>query len=79
MPEIKIMYKTWTVPDYRNGETEKDSRLKKLELESDTLDAKRFSVDMEDEEVLTALKTIQNVVASAIRAEEKRLNNKELV
>lgn len=76
MPEIKIMYKTWTVPDYRNGEKEKYFRLKKLELESDTLDEKRFSVDMEDDEVLTALEIIQNVVTRAIRAEEKRLNNK---
>lgn len=79
MPEIKISYKKWTIPDYRNGETEKDSRLIKLELESDIVSTKRFSVDMEGEDVIFALETIQGVVQAAIEKEKSLLKQKELV
>lgn len=73
MPEIKIYYKKWNVPDYRNGETEKDSRLIKLELESDIVSTKRFSVGMEGKDVIFALETIEGIVQAAIEKEKSLL------
>ena len=74
--KIKISCERWSIPDYKRGETEEDSHLKKLEIESDTLNTKRFSVDLEDEEVLTWLKIVQNVVRASIKAEEEKLNKR---
>lgn len=34
--KIHIVSERWSVPDYRNGETEKDSKCMRLEIESDT-------------------------------------------
>ena len=73
--KIKISCERWSIPDYRRGETEEDSHLKKLEIESDTLHTQRFSVDLE-EEVITWLKIVQNVVRASIKAEEERLNKR---
>lgn len=76
MPEITITYKKWTIPDYRRGETEKDSRLIKLELESDIVSTNRFSVDMDGEDVICALETVQGIIEAAIE-KEKELLKKE--
>lgn len=74
--KISIACESWSIPDYKRGETVKDSHLKKLEIESDTFHTKRLSVDLDDEEVITWLKIVANVVKASIKAEEKRLRDR---
>lgn len=74
--DILITCKRWSVPDYRNGETEEDSKFMMLELMSDTIHTRRCTVGLETEDVITWLKIVQNVVSASIKAEEERLNKR---
>ena len=75
--EIKILIisERWSIPNYRNGQTEKDSKLMRLEIESDTWHTTRYAENMSAHEVITRLKLIRSIVDSSIREEEKRLKN----
>lgn len=76
MSKITITYEKWTIPDYRNGETEKDSKLKKLEIESDIGSTTRFSWCMEDDDIVSALEIILGIVQGALE-KGKELLRKE--
>lgn len=73
--KIHIISERWSIPDYRNGQTEKDSKLMRLEIESDGLHTTRYAENMDDEQVITRLKLIRSIVDSSIIAEQKRLKN----
>lgn len=73
--KILIISERWSIPDYRNGQTEKDSKLMRLEIESDTWHTTRYAENMDDEQVITRLKLIRSIVDSSIKSEEKRLKN----
>lgn len=73
--KILIISERWSIPDYRNGQTEKDSKLMRLEIESDTERTTRYAENMDDEQVITRLKLIRSVIDSSIKQEEKRLKN----
>ena len=68
--KITINYERWSVPDYRNGETEEDSRLRSVEVVSDTLNTTITSLNMENEEVITVLTIVRSVLNGAIKAEK---------
>ena len=73
--KILIISERWSIPDYRNGQTEKDSKLMRLEIESDTERTTRYAENMDDEQVITRLKLIRSVIDSSIKQEEMRLKN----
>lgn len=73
MSKITITYEKWTIPDYRNGETEKDSKLKKLEIESDIGSTTRFSWCMEEDDIVSALEIILGIVQGALEKEKELL------
>lgn len=73
--KILIISERWSIPDYRNGQTEKDSKLMRLEIESDSEHTTRYAENMDDEQVITRLKLIRSVIDSSIKQEEKRLKN----
>lgn len=73
--KIHIISERWSILDYRNGETEKDSKLMRLEIESDTWRTTRYAENMDDEQVITRLKLIRSIIDNSIKAEEKRLKN----
>ena len=72
---IEIIYESVKIPDYRNGETEKDSKLKKLEIESDIASTTRFSWCMGDDDIVSALEIILGIVQGALEKEKELLRS----
>lgn len=73
--KIIIISERWSIPDYRRGETEKDSKPMRLEIESNLLRTTRYAENMDDEQVITRLKLIQTVIEESIKQEKRRLKN----
>lgn len=73
--KILIISERWSIPDYRNGQTLKDSKLMRLEIESDGEHTTRYAENMDNEQVITRLKLIRSIIDSSIKSEEKRLKN----
>ena len=75
--QIKILCRGFSVPDYRNGETEKDIDRKELVIDSNVISVRRESYNLDDEEVITWLKIVRNLVDGSIQKQEERINKRK--
>ena len=75
--QIKILCRGFSVPDYRNGETEKDIDRKELLINSNGVSVRRECYNLDDEEVITWLKIVRNLIDGSIQKEEERIKKEK--
>ena len=68
--QIKIICKGFSVPDYRSGETEKDIDRKELLINSNGVSVRMECYNLDDEEVITWLKIVRNLVVGSIKKKD---------
>ena len=71
--QIKIRCVGFSLPDYRNGETEKDVNRKELLINSNCVSVRRECYNLDDDELLAWLKIVRNLVDGSIQKEEERI------
>lgn len=76
--KIKILCVGFSLPDYRRGESEKDIDRKELLINSNTVTVRRECYNLDDEEIITWLKIVRNLVDGSIQKEEERIKKERI-
>ena len=75
--QVKIVCKGFTLPDYRNGETEKDVDRQELLINSNIVSVRSERYNLDDDELLAWLKIVRNLVDASIQKEEERIKKEK--